>query len=63
MPHWMLTAKFQLQLPTGALVHKAHGDALNTPVIADATGQNGWLYKASTAGVQNWLGFYKLWIL
>lgn len=42
------------QLPTGALVYKGTWDASsNTPTISDGTGQNGWLYKVSTAGVQN----------
>ena len=42
------------QLPTGALIYKGTWNAsTNTPVLSDATGSNGWIYKIDVAGTRN----------
>lgn len=42
------------ELPTGVLSYKGVWNAsTNTPVLSNATGSNGWVYKVSVAGTQN----------
>jgi hypothetical protein len=42
------------QLPATLMIYKGSWDAsTNTPTLADGTGTNGWVYRASVAGTQN----------
>lgn len=42
------------QLPSTVMIYKGAWDAsTNTPTLADGTGTNGWVYRASVAGTQN----------
>lgn len=42
------------QLPSTVMIYKGAWDAsTNTPTLADGTGTNGWVYRASVAGTQD----------